>query len=432
MSISSSLNAGVTGLTANASKLATISDNIANSGTFGYKRADVDFASVVISQRAGKYSAGGVRIDSFRQVDAQGSLVSTSNPTDLALGGRGMLPVTGIANVESPDTNFPLMLTSTGSFRPNAEGVLVSESGMVLMGWPADVNGNIPAQPRDSAAGLEPVVVNRNQFAASPTTEIQLGANLPAEATQAGAAGTPLEISTEYFDNVGASQTLVATFTPNVPAAGQTNEWNLQLADQAQGGAIVGEFTIVFDDTAGSGGRIQSVTPITGAYDNATGIADIAVASGPIELSLGAPLTDSILTQLSAEFAPTGVTKNGAAVGTLTGVSVDSSGFVVATYDSGFNRVIYQVPVADVPNLNGLEALDNQAFAVSPDSGSLFLWDAGEGPTGEMLAFAREESTADIADELTQLIETQRAYSSNATVIRTVDEMLQETTNLKR
>ncbi len=432
MSISSSLNAGVSGLTSNASKLATISDNIANSGTYGYKRADVDFSSLVISQREGTYSAGGVRIDTFREVDSQGSLVSTDNPTDLAIGGRGMLPVTTLANVDAPDANFPLQLTSTGSFRANSEGYLVNEAGLVLMGWPADPSGDIPVQPRDSAAGLEPVVVNRNQFAASPTTEITLGANLPAAATQAGAAGTPLTISTEYFDNVGASQTLVSTFTPNVAGPGQSNEWTLVVTDEAQGGAVVGQFAIEFDDTSGSGGQILNVTATTGTYDNTTGLATVAALRGNIDLNLGTGAGNSNLTQLSAEFAPSGVTKNGAAVGSLAGVSVDTEGYVVATYDSGFTRVIYQVPVADVPNLNGLAAQDNQAFTVSPDSGSLFLWDAGDGPTGAMISFAREESTADIADELTQLIETQRAYSSNASVIRTVDEMLQETTNLKR
>ena len=62
----------------------------------------------------------------------------------------------------------------------------------------------------------------------------------------------------------------------------------------------------------------------------------------------------------------------------------------------------------------------------------MFLWDAGTGPTGGIEGFAREQSTTDIANELTQLIQTQRAYSSNAKIIQTVDEMLQETTNLKR
>jgi len=71
-------------------------------------------------------------------------------------------------------------------------------------------------------------------------------------------------------------------------------------------------------------------------------------------------------------------------------------------------------------------------FCLSPDSGPLYLWDAGNGPTGSVVGYAREESTSDIAQELTQLIQTQRAYSSNAKVIQTVDEMLQETTNIKR
>ena len=63
---------------------------------------------------------------------------------------------------------------------------------------------------------------------------------------------------------------------------------------------------------------------------------------------------------------------------------------------------------------------------------SYFLWDASDGPTGDIVAFAREESTTDVAGELTAMIETQRAYTSNAKVIQTVDEMLQETANIKR
>ena len=92
----------------------------------------------------------------------------------------------------------------------------------------------------------------------------------------------------------------------------------------------------------------------------------------------------------------------------------------------------FQIPLVNVPNPNGLTALDAQAFAPSPDSGGIFLWDANSGPVGGIVGFALQQSTVDIARELTDLIKTQRAYSSNATVIQTVDEMLQETTNLKR
>jgi flagellar hook protein FlgE len=433
MSISSSLNAGVSGLNVNATRLATISDNIANSATYGYRRAVTDFSTVVLTGNQGSYTAGGVRASTFRQVEASGTLISTENSTDIAIAGRGLLPVTNVAALDNGDVNLPLSLVATGSFHADSDGYLRTASGLVLMGWPADPDGNIPAQPRDSVAGLEPIVVNRNQFAASPTTQMTLGANLPAAATQAGQSGTPLELSVEYFDNTGASQTLTSTFTPVIPATGQSNTWTMQITDSSQGGAVVGDFTVVFDDTAGSGGAILSVSSNgTGSYDPATGALTVTADRGDIDIVIGEIGTSEFLTQLSAEFAPIAVGKNGSPVGTLKGIEIDENGFVVASYSTGFTRVIYQVPVADVPNPNGLTALDNQAFAISAASGPLYLWDAGDGPTGTTLGYALEESTTDIAAELTQLIQTQRAYSSNAKIIQTVDEMLQETTNIKR
>ena len=115
-----------------------------------------------------------------------------------------------------------------------------------------------------------------------------------------------------------------------------------------------------------------------------------------------------------------------------TSASVDENGFVRATFDTGASRVIYQVPLVDLPNPNGMISLDQQTYRPSPDSGSFFLWNAGDGPTGDMVSFARQESATDVAGELTDMIQTQRAYSSNAKVIQTVDEMLQETTNIIR
>ena len=89
MTISSSLSAGVAGLNANATRLATISDNISNSATFGYKRATADFESLVIggTRGAGRYSAGGVRAMTQRLIDENGPLISTSNPMSSTLEG---------------------------------------------------------------------------------------------------------------------------------------------------------------------------------------------------------------------------------------------------------------------------------------------------------------------------------------------------------
>jgi flagellar hook protein FlgE len=435
MTISSSLAAGVAGLFANATRLATISDNIANSGTYGYKRATADFNSFVIntSRGAGTYSAGGVRAMTARMIDEHGALVSTSNPTDLAVAGRGMLPVTPSVSLGSNAGDRPMMMTTTGSFRTDENGILRTDSGLVLMGWPANADGTIPTYPRDTVAGLVPVVINSNQSAGDPTTAMKLGVNLPATATEAGASGEARNLEVEYFGNLGTSETLGVTFTPTVPGSGASNEWTMVITDSAQGDAVIGEYTLTFDDTRGDGGTLLSVVPVSGgAYNPADGTLALTVAGGPLTMTIGKLGDPNGLTQLSNTFSPSSITKDGSPVGNLTAVEVDENGYITATYDTGFTRRIYQVPLVDVPNLNGLTSLSNQVYQVSPDSGSFFLWDAGDGPTGAVVGYAREGSTTDVAAELTQLIQTQRAYSSNAKVIQTVDEMLQETTNIKR
>jgi flagellar hook protein FlgE len=453
MGISSSMNAGVSGLNANANKLATISDNIANSQTYGYKRADVDFASMAVSDSRTPYTAGGgrwftaggVKTNAIWDIDAKGALASTANATDLAITGRGMLPVTtlfSMTNIGTAPSEPDFYMTSTGSFEADADGYLRTPSGLVLLGWPADLDGNIPPQPRDSAAGLIPVQINRASFAALPTSEITLNANLPATETQAGSSGAALPVNVEYFDNLGASQTLAMSFTPVVPAVGspQTNTWTMTITDQASG-LSGGTYELVFSDTPPTAGALASVTqtvaptaPLTSAYDGATGEIALNLGNQPLALRIGSTVAGGPqnLSQLSSTFSPVGVTKDGSPAGTFTGVTIDENGLMRASYSTGFTRVIYQVPVVDVPNFNGLRVLDNQTFALSDVSGSMFLWDAGDGPTGGIQGFAREQSTTDIAQELTQLIQTQRAYSSNAKIIQTVDEMLQETTNLKR
>lgn len=433
MTISSSLNAGVSGLNANASRLASISDNIANSSTFGYRRVESNFESMVLSQNGGKYSAGGVRATTQRLIDEGGSLVTTSNATDLAVRGRGFIPVALASEVRGGNGTPEMLLTSTGSFRTDSDGRLVTESGQVLLGWPAGPDGTIPNNPRDSSDRLEPVQINVNQLTGEPTTEINLGVNLPATETDATAAGNAQQLSVEYFDNLGRSETVGVNFTPNQPATGSSNQWTMTLTDSAQGGAVIGEIDIEFDDARTSGGELLAVTgPDSGAYDATTGRLTVNVDGGPMEINIGRLNTSDGLTQLSDRFAPLSISKDGTPVGSMTSAEVDENGFVRAFFDTGATRVIAQVPLVDMPNPNGMVSLDSQTYRPSLESGPFFLWDAGDGPTGEVVGFARQESATDVAGELTSMIQTQRAYSSNAKVIQTVNEMLQETTNIIR
>ena len=481
MSISSSLNAGVAGLAANATRLATISDNIANSGTYGYKRATADFESMVLTQArsSGTYSAGGVRASTGRLIDERGSLVGTSNAMDIAVSGRGFLPVANTSALLNGLGDQPLMMTSTGSFHTDKDGVLRTDSGLVLLGWAANADGTIPAtNTRDTVNDLTPVVINANQTAGDPTTVMNLGINLPADNTKAGEPASPLTSTIEYFGNLGSSNKLTVTFTPTIPTSGSSNTWTMTILDEATTNQtfttagdnplttatetsydpddrILGVYTITFDNTTANGGTLASVTavnrPVTvmsgtppvptsvaltpsPTYNSANGTIELQVADGKqaITATIGKIGDTNGLTQLATDFAPTSITKDGSPVGNLTSVEIDENGFIKATYDTGFIRTVYQVPLVDVSNINGLNALDNQTFQVSSTSGSFYLWDAGDGPTGSIEGYAREGSAVDVAKELTNLIQTQRAYSSNAKVIQTVDEMLQETTNIKR
>lgn len=432
MTISSSLNAGVSGLSSNASRLATISDNIANSSTFGYKRMETDFHSLVTNGGGGSYSAGGVRTTSQRLIDESGTIVSTSNPTDLAVRGRGFIPVTSTASLGAQG-NQDTKLVTTGSFRPNAEGYLTTTGGLALLGWPANSDGTIPNYPRDSFSGLAPLKLNRNAYKGEPTTKVEIGANLPATDAQPGTTNSVQNMSVEYYDNFAISQSIAIDFTPTYSTSGVQNQWSMVLRDSASGGAVIGEYTLNFDASQANGGLLASVTTVSGGpYDPATGKMTVNVAGGPIELMIGKPNTSGGLSQIADRFVPGKMTKNGFPPGNLTSIEADEKGIVSVYFDNGIRRVIAQIPMADVANPNGMKFHDDQTYTLSRESGQMILWNAGEGPTGGLLSFAREESATDVAGELTDLIQTQRAYSSNAKIIQTVDEMLQETTNMKR
>jgi flagellar hook protein FlgE len=257
----------------------------------------------------------------------------------------------------------------------------------------------------------------------------------------------------EYFDNLGTSQNIEVTYTPvvqTVAGSPATNTWHMVMRDSAGGDNIIGSYELTFDATRGQGGTLVTANPLTvdaaGAYDAggtayglpwdpATGDLTVEVAgagANPVTIGIGAAGDASGITQLSDSFAPTAIAKDGSPVGNMTGVEIDPNGFVRATFDTGITRTLYQIPLVDLPNPNELTSLDNQTYTLSNKSGSFFLWDAADGPTGDIVSYALEESTVDVAGELTSLIQTQRAYSSNAKVIQTVDEMLQETTNIKR
>lgn len=425
MGISSSLNASVAGLNANAQRLSGISDNIANSQTNGYKRAETEFASLVnFGNSESSYNAGGVRATTSRQVSLQGSLTSTNNSTDISINGSGLIPVTTVSERLEGNATRPFMLTTTGSFSPDDEGFLRTSGGLQLLGWPTNSDGDVGAVSRESPSSLEPVNLSGFDFAPNPTTRADISVNLPSNV----AAGDSFTMTVEYFDAIGNNNNIDIQYTSVDPS---TSTWNVQMTDSASG-LVVGDAEITFAQSGSAEGGLETVTTTAGTYDPSTGALTVAGASNPIAINIGRPGTTANLTEFASDFAPVSITKNGSTLGFLEGVELNDQGVLEGIYDTGLRRSLFQIPVADVTNPDGLTPQDNQAFRLSSDSGPVYLWDSGSGPTGNLTGYTLEESTTDITEELTQLIETQRAYSSNAKIVQTVDEMLQETTNLKR
>ncbi len=428
MSILSAMYAAVTGLNAQSTKLSAISDNIANSSTTGYKRVEVEFSSMVTQQLSRRsYSAGGAASDVRRLVDRQGLLQATSSATDIAINGGGFFVV---SDAPGADPLQDLMaLTRAGSFMPDDEGFLRNAAGYYLMGWELNPDGTTvnPSPARDTFASLEPVNISGINFTGAPTTELTFAGNLPAQLAD-GTPGTPIQTDIEYFSDLGNSYTLTLEWTPS--ADGGANHWGLRIFDSQTGGGT----TPIYDDIVefnASGPNAGTPSAIPGL---AGGVLPRNVNGGvqPLSLDIGDVNQAGGITQFAGEYVPTTITKNGALFGVGSRVEVDDRGVITAIFNNGVRRPVYQIPIAVVQNPNGLTARDGTAFEQSGDSGSLYLWDAGVGPAGKTSGESLERSNVDIAQELTNMIETQRTYSTNAKVVQTSDEMLEELTRLKR
>lgn len=93
MSLFSALMASVSGMNAQANSLSTISDNIANADTTGYKQASTQFEDMLNEVSTSQYNAGGVATIVGYSIAQQGDLTPTNSATDLAIQGNGFFVV---------------------------------------------------------------------------------------------------------------------------------------------------------------------------------------------------------------------------------------------------------------------------------------------------------------------------------------------------
>ncbi|WP_163851533.1 flagellar hook protein FlgE [Pseudooceanicola aestuarii] len=432
MSISNAMASGVSGLLANSTAVERISYNIANADTAGYRRS---FAQMVTSGAvAAGASSTGVTTNIAHANSDDGSFQSTSTVSNLSIGGNGFFVVN--RNISENSTS-PNLMTRVGSFEPDDNGFLRNAAGYYLLGFEYDSNGSLGAVDRSSFEDLVPINVSNRTISGSATSEVTMTGNLPSQETGLATPGDPFVSSLEYYSPLGEANRLSFSWQPTANA----NEWEVTVSDAT---TDYGTMTMSFHDSgalAGApatygAGTSLATAPAAFVFDPATGMMELTIDNGTtpqvVQIALGEPDSFDGLTQFAGDFTPLNADVDGAQSGALTRVEFDEFGDVWGIFDNGTRQTLYSIPLGTVSNPNGLATSDNSVFGLSADSGDLYLARPGTGDAGVINSGGVESSNVDIAEELTSLIQRQRAYSSNAKIITTADEMLDETLRLKR
>jgi len=459
MSVQGSMFAGVSGLKAQSQRLSTISENIANVSTTGYKRMDTKFMTFVTESTTTRHSPGGVQSRPTHEVDRQGLLQATLSETDLAISGQGFFVVNQNA---IPSVGDQYLYTRAGSFQADAKGFMKNTAGYYLQGWPLDPTGNLPTD-NSSLISLESVNIGQVTGKPSATSVIDIGQNLPAASTinPSGDGTIPNAVRSSdivVFDSLGISQTVRLNWNhvgnnqwrlvinPGSSSGGANAINGVQLADDSavstndlkdaktQVPVTNGKYLDVTFNTDGTLADIVDVTTGKSVRDLDTGYVDIefnftnsgAANNQMISFNFGKTGKANGLAQYDADFFTSFINQNGVRFGSFTGVNINEKGLVTAIFDNGQTQPLYQIPLVTFANPNGLEPKTGNAYAQTERAGEFILRVAGQAGTGEVVASSVEMSTVDIADEFSNMILTQRAYSANTRVIKTADEMISE------
>lgn len=461
MSINSAMLAGVSGLVANSSALAAISDNIANVNTVAYKRSQVNFSNVVTAQAvAGQYSAGGVQGHTHTYVSTQGSIQSTTSNTDLAISGDGFFVVTNKAQgLTAADQR---LFTRAGQFTVDKDGFLVNDSGLFLQGWPVQPDGSFAVDPSDLTK-IAPINVKNLGAAVKATGNVGISGNLDqtqvisaSEATYAAntntsmadfaagnATGTKPDFTLDMnvTDSVGGSHKIEMAF---LKSSANPNEWHAEIyAVPASDVSVAGEPGQIASGLVefNQDGSINLAnTTLFGAAGATPQFTLAASGSGTQPgwsnaLGIQAQTVNLDLTKLTQYASPStvdSITNDGAGVGSILGVQVDSKGVVSAIYDNSQVRSIAKIALATFPNPDGLKSTSGNAYQVTIPAGQMVLKDPGNGGAGTISPSSLEASTVDLSSEFTGLISTQKAYSASSKIITTADTMLDELINIIR
>jgi flagellar hook protein FlgE len=449
MSINGAMLAGIAGLRANSAALGTISTNIANVNTVGYKASQTSFQTFLSASRSsGAYSPGGVAATVRQQVDNVSPLQQSTSGLDLGIDGQGFFVTTQKAsNLTDADAR---LFTRAGSFTIDDQGFLQNAAGLYLQGWMADPTTKIITPNPSDLAQMSTIKVNNVGGTSAQTGGIGINANIDSridttldaerDSSAAGLAGMaayaadPLtgiapdaSIPFSVYDSQGGKQGFLLNF---LKSDANPNEWFAEVraapgVPVATNPVATGVVSFLSDGTIDMGAATTLDINLAIDWSTASGLADQAVV-------LGLNQTPGGLIQKANPTEIQSVTNDGTPFGSLSAVGVDENGFVIASYDNGVSEKIAQVALATFPNPNALQAVSGTAWRVSTESGSFNLKAPGTGGSGNISPFTLEASSVDLSSEFTNMITTQRAYSAASKIITTADQMLEELLTIKR
>jgi flagellar hook protein FlgE len=443
-----SLFSGVSGLDANQEFIDTIGNDIANINTTGYKSNEVQFEDLLSQTISGatapQSTAGGVdptqvglgvKVAGIEANFTQGTSEQTGNPLDLSIQGDGFF----VTNSDG-QTQY----TRAGSLELDGNGNLVTPDGSLVQGWPASNTGVI-----NTSSPLADLSIPANQqVAANATTTVTVGGNLAPQAgwtpPTTGGTGTPqgastavtvyaADGSTESLDLSFEQQTTVPAGAPKGTASAWTVEGALTEPNGTASYTGATPATLYFDasgnllgyaDQKGTAGAAGSTSFALTVPDETTGAATGATQSFNLDLP-------TVTANASANTASV-LAQDGNAPGTLQSYSIGSTGIISGVFSNGQSLDLGQIALATFANPDGLLRSGDTNFLATANSGLAQVGTPGNGSRGTIQAGTLESSNVDLATEMTELIEAERGFQANGSVITTSDTLLQDLIQLKQ
>lgn len=391
-----SFNIALSGLDATNTELNTISHNIANASTHGFKGARTEFSAVYNGMQP-----GGVEVASISQnFDKNGSVTGTGRAMDLAINGSGFFVM--------KDSAGQMLYTRAGGFGTDKDNFVVSNSGAKLQGYSVDGSGNL------LSGAVGDLKISTSSLNAKATEKLDFIANFNASVEAIDQATTPFDPTnldsfntsrtSKVYDSLGNTHTVTQYFTKT-----GDNQWQVNV--QVDGNpAPVQTVAVTFNED----GTLASPTAPFNVSFPAAGAAPVSV-----DINLAGS------TQFGAGFSVSTNNPDGYTSGELAGVRVEDNGMVFATYTNGQSQLQGQVVLADFANPQGLSKVSGTAWTQTFGSGAPILGEPGSGTLGGLTPSALEGSNVDLTTELVSLMTAQRNYQANAKTISANDKLTQ-------